>query len=137
MQTRLQLKKNLTTVLLFQLLQFDYKFLRNNNLFYNLLQFLTFVLYFHYLHRIYIEVGPLGKLTETYFFLLKTTQIWVITICVVLDQNGGNVMRYSSSQNSQFEKLKLKLIFYELVANLQSMFPSQEVSPNLSIFITN
>ena len=34
--------------------------LRNNNLFYNLLHFLTFVLYFHYLHRIYIEleVGP-------------------------------------------------------------------------------
>jgi hypothetical protein len=55
---------------------------------------------------------------------------------VVLDQNGANVMRYSSSQNSQFEKLKLKLIFYELVANLQSMFPSQEVFHSLSIFIT-
>ena len=44
--------------------------LRNNNLFYNLFQFLTFVLYFHYLHRIYIEleVGPFDKLAETYFF---------------------------------------------------------------------
>ena len=31
-----------------------------------------------------------------------------ITICVLLDQNGSNVMRYStnsSSQNSQFENL--------------------------------
>ena len=32
-----------------------------------------------------------------------------ITICVVLDQNHGNVM------------------FYQLVSNLQSMFPSLEV----------
>ena len=61
--------------------------LRNNNLFYNLLQFLTFVLNFHYLHIIYIEVRPLDKLAETYFFLLKTTQIWFITTVVVLDQS--------------------------------------------------
>ena len=32
----------------------------------------------------YLEVGPLA---ETYFFLLKTAQIWVITIVVVLDQS--------------------------------------------------
>ena len=46
-----------------------------------------------------------------------------ITICVVLDQNGGNVMRYSSSQNSHFEKLTVDFID-QLVANLYSMFPS-------------
>ena len=43
--------------------------LRNNNLFYNFLQFLTFVLY------ILLQVGPLGKLAEAYFFLLKTTNM--------------------------------------------------------------
>jgi hypothetical protein len=46
-----------------------------------------------------------------------------ITICVVLDQNGGNVMRHSSSQNSHFEKLTVDFID-QLVANLYSMFPS-------------
>ena len=47
-----------------------------------------------------------------------------ITICVVLlDKNGGNVMRYSSNQNSHFEKLKVDFID-QLVANFQSMFPS-------------
>ena len=77
-------KKNNQSVFLFQLLQFDYEiweiiiyfttcfsFWR---LFYSLPTFCTK----------YIEVGPLA---ETYFFLLKTTQIWVITIVVVLDPN--------------------------------------------------
>ena len=49
-----------------------------------MLQFLT-LFYTDYLQRIEIEVGPLGKLAE-FFFLLKTTQIRVITI-VVLDQS--------------------------------------------------
>ena len=44
-------------------------------------------------------------------------ELFSITICVVLlDKNGGNVMRYSSSQNSHFEKLKVDFI-YQLVAN--------------------
>jgi hypothetical protein len=49
-------------------------------LFYNLLQFLTFVLFITYI---------LYKVSRswTYFFLLKTTEIWVITIVVVLDQS--------------------------------------------------
>ena len=48
---------------------------------------------------------------------------------------GGNVMRYSSSQSSHFEKLKVDFID-QLVANLQSRFPSQEVFHSLSIFDT-
>lgn len=39
---------------------------------------------------------------------------------------GGNIMRYSSSPSSHFEKLKVDFID-QLVANLQSRFPSQEV----------
>jgi hypothetical protein len=58
--------------------------LRNNYLFYNLLQFLTFVLYWFptkNLHRSWtIAIGQTGRKN----FLLKTTQIWVITIVVVL-----------------------------------------------------
>jgi hypothetical protein len=42
---------------------------------------------------------------------------------VLLDKNGGNVMRYSSSQNSHFEKVKVDFID-QLVANFRSMFPS-------------
>ena len=38
---------------------------------------------------------------------------------VLLDINGGNVMRYSSSQNSHFEKVKVDFID-QLVANFQS-----------------
>ena len=60
----------------------------------------------------------------------------VITICVVLDRNGGNVMSYSSSQNSHFEKLKVDFND-KLVANLQRVVPSQEVFQSLSISITN
>lgn len=48
---------------------------------------------------------------------------------------GGNVMRYSSSQSSHFDKLKVDFID-QLVANLQSRFPSQEVFHSLSIFDT-
>ena len=45
---------------------------------------------------------------------------WIITICVVLlDINGGNVVRYSSSQNSHFEKVKVDFID-QLVANFRS-----------------
>jgi hypothetical protein len=80
------IKKNDQSVFLFQLLQFDYEDLRNNYLFYNLLQFLTFVLFITYILykvHLYLEVGPLA---ETYCFLLKTMQIWVITFVVVLDQ---------------------------------------------------
>ena len=92
------IKKNNQSVFLFQLLQFDYEIweiiiyfttcfsfwrlwdLRNNYLFYNLLQFLTCVLFNTYiLYRV--------SRSWTYFFLLKTTQIWVITIVVVLDQS--------------------------------------------------
>ena len=61
--------------------------LRNNYLFYNLLQFLTCVLYWFptkNLNRSWtIGIGQTGR----NFFLLKTTQIWVITIVVVLDQS--------------------------------------------------
>ena len=61
--------------------------LRNNYLFYNLLQFLTCVLYWFptkNLDRSWtIGIGQTGRI----FFLLKTTQIWVITIVVVLDQS--------------------------------------------------
>ena len=61
--------------------------LRNNYLFYNLLQFLTFVLYWFptkNLDRSWtIGIGQTGKKK----FLLKTTQIWVITIVVVLGQS--------------------------------------------------
>jgi hypothetical protein len=58
--------------------------LRNNYLFYNLLQFFTFVLYWFptkNLDRSW-TIGQTGRI-----FLLKTTQIWVITIVVVLDQS--------------------------------------------------
>jgi hypothetical protein len=78
------IKINNQSVFLFQLLQFDYEiweiiiyfttcfsFWR---LFYSLTTFCTK----------YLEVGPLA---ETYFFLLKTTQIPVITIVVVLDHS--------------------------------------------------
>ena len=61
--------------------------LRNNYLFNNLLQFLTCVLYWFptkNLDRSWtIGIGQTGRI----FFLLKTTQIWVITIVVVLDQS--------------------------------------------------
>ena len=80
------IKKNDQSVFLFQLLQFDYEDLRNNYLFYNLLPFLTFVLFITYILykvHLYLEVEPLA---ETYCFLLKTMQIWVITFVVVLDQ---------------------------------------------------
>ena len=79
------IKKNNQSVFLFQLLQFYYEiweiiiyfttcfsFWR---LFYSLPTFCTK----------YLEIGPLA---ETYFVLLKTTQIWVITIVVVLDQSA-------------------------------------------------
>jgi hypothetical protein len=59
--------------------------LRNNYLFYNLLQFLKFVLYWFptkNLDRSW-TIGQTGR----FFFPLKTTQIWVITIVVVLDQS--------------------------------------------------
>ena len=78
------IKKKPHSVFLFQLLQFYYaiweiiiyfstcfSFWR---LFYSLPTFCTK----------YLEIGPLA---ETYFVLLKTTQIWVITIVVVLDQS--------------------------------------------------
>jgi hypothetical protein len=78
------IKKNNQSVFLFQLLQFDYEiweiiiyfttcfsFWR---LFYSLPTFCTK----------YLEVGSLA---EKYFFLLKTTQIWVNTIVVVLNQS--------------------------------------------------
>jgi hypothetical protein len=80
------IKKNDQSVFLFQLLQFDYEDLRNNYLFYNLLPFLTFALFITYILykvHLYLEVEPLA---ETYCFLLKTMQIWVITFVVVLDQ---------------------------------------------------
>ena len=51
----------------------------------NGLPMLSKQVYFHYLHIIY--VGPLGKLADAHFFLLKTTQIWVITIVVVFDKS--------------------------------------------------
>jgi hypothetical protein len=51
--------------------------LRNNYLVYNLLQFYTDF------PTKNLEVGPLGKLAE-FCFLLKTTQIWVITIIMSL-----------------------------------------------------
>jgi hypothetical protein len=64
--------------------------LANNNYSLYFLQFLTdsgnlrlcYILYIHSL-AIYYIVGPLSKLIDI-VLLLKITQIWVITICVVL-----------------------------------------------------
>jgi hypothetical protein len=83
-------KKKITTVSIFISIVAIWLWdLRNNYLFYNMLQFLTFVLFITYiLYKVSrLEVGPLA---ETYFFLLKTTQIWVITIVVVLDQSTND-----------------------------------------------
>jgi hypothetical protein len=94
----LQLKK-ITTVFLFQLFAIWLWGLRNNYLFYNLLQFLTFVLYWFPTKNLDSSwtIGQTGRIffcAEDYtnmsyyeLFLLKTTQIWVITIVVVLDQS--------------------------------------------------
>ena len=118
-------KKKITTVSIFIPIVAIWLWgLRNNNLFYNLLQFLTFVLYFHYLQRINIEVGPLGKLAETYFFLLKTTQIWVITIVVVLDQSTVTFQKWVITICVVLDQNRGNVMFYPLVANLPSMFPS-------------
>ena len=46
---------------------------------------------------------------------------------------GGNVLKFTSSQKSRFESLKLEFID-KLVANLHNRFPSQEVFQGLSIF---
>ena len=73
----------ITTVFLFQLLQFDYEVWEIIIYFTTCFSFLTFVLYWFPTKNL---DRPLRKLTE-FFFLLKTTQIWVITIVVVLDQS--------------------------------------------------
>jgi hypothetical protein len=78
------IKKNNQSVFLFQLLQFDYEIWEI------FIYFTTCFSFWHLFYSLptfctkYLEVGPLA---ETYFFLLKTTQIWVITIVVVLDQS--------------------------------------------------
>jgi hypothetical protein len=94
----LQLKK-ITTVFLFQLFAIWLWGLRNNYLFYNLLQFLTFVLYWFptknldsswtigQTGRIFFSAEDYTNMSYYELFLLKTTQIWVITIVVVLDQS--------------------------------------------------
>jgi hypothetical protein len=67
------IKKNNQSVFLFQLLQFDLWDLRNNYLFYNLLQFLTFVLW------------TIGR--DIFFCWRLHKYVRVITIVVVLDQS--------------------------------------------------
>ena len=112
--------------------------LRNNYLVYNLLQFYTDF------PTKNLEVGPLGKLAE-FCFLLKTTQIWVITIVVVVDQStvtfqkewGRGYLCGIRPKHSNLSKvgeyynlcgIEIKIVamlwFYPLVVNLQSVFPS-------------
>ena len=75
--------KKITTVSLFLLLQFDYEIweiiIYSTTSVFDICSILVS-------YKESIEVGPLGKLAEI-CFLLKTTQIWVITIVVVLDQS--------------------------------------------------
>jgi hypothetical protein len=87
------IKKNNQSVFLFQLLQFDWD-LRNNYLFYNLLQFLTFVLFITY---ILYKVSRSWTIGRDIFFsaedytnmsyyncnISKRMGEGVITICVV------------------------------------------------------
>jgi hypothetical protein len=140
------INKNNQSVFLFQLLQFDYEIWEIIIYFTTCFSFWRLFYSLPTFRTKYLEVGPLG---ETYFFLLKTTQIWIITIVVVLDQStvafqkgwGGGYynlcgIRSKYSNISKREGITIcvvlhqnhgNVMFYQLVSNLQSMFPSYEV----------
>ena len=73
------IKKNNQSVFVFQLLQFYYQIWEIIIYFTTCFSFWCLFYSLPTFYTKYLEVGPLAK---TYFFLLKTTQIWLITICV-------------------------------------------------------
>ena len=73
--------------------------LANNNYSLYFLQFLTIsgnlrlcYIFIPYCNVLLYIVGPLSKLTRDIVLLLKITLIWVITICVVLDDLDHNTV---------------------------------------------
>ena len=73
------IKKNNQSVFLFQWLQFDYEI-------WEIIIYFTTCFSFW---RLFYSLPTFCRVSRswTYFFLLKTTQIWVIIIVVVLDQS--------------------------------------------------
>ena len=97
--THIQLKNKLWTAVTFLHCCNLIWGLANNNYSLYFLQFLTrwqftFVLYFHsLLYCTPIYSWTIEQIDRDNVLLLKITQIWVITICVVLDHNTVNFKR--------------------------------------------